>query len=389
MDSDRVLSRRWTRGWLWAWALAALLGACGGGVGTGGTGAFASGPITGFGSIIVDGVHFDESVASIEDDGGSARSRSDLHLGTMVEVESGEIRDGAATASQVRVVSSLIGSVQSVTANALVVNGVTVRVGAGTVFDDRFIGGIVAVTVGAVVEVYGYVSSTPAEIEATRIEPKEGATTFKFRGMVAALNTQAGTFDVGNQHFVYANSVSGVGELRNGAFLRVVVGLQPDAQGRWIVSSIGNTGSGSGDLDQVKARGVINWFTSNASFMVGGFTVDASAAQIDGGPLAVGLRVEVEGRLQAGVLMATSVKVEGNNQQDELEVRGVIDTIDLSAKMFTIRGRGDRVSFARTDIVFEKGTAADLAPGVPVRAFGQLSADGTALEATLIRIEGK
>jgi hypothetical protein len=93
--------------------------------------------------------------------------------------------------------------------------------------------------------------------------------------------------------------------------------------------------------------------------------------------------------LQAGVLMATSVKVEGNNQQDELEVRGVIDTIDLSAKMFTIRGRGDRVSFARTDIVFEKGTAADLAPGVPVRAFGQLSADGTALEATLIRIEGK
>ena len=228
-------------------------------MGTGGTGAFASGPITGFGSIIVDGVHFDESVARIEDDDGSARGRSDLHLGTMVEVESGEIRDGAATASQVRVVSALIGSVESVAANALVVNGVTVRVDAGTVFDDRFIGGIAAITVGRVVEVYGYVSSTPAEIEATRIEPKDGATTFKFRGMVAALNTQARTFDIGNQHFVYANSVSGVGELRNGAFVRVVVGLQPDAQGRWVVSSIGNTGPGGGDLTQVKARGVINW----------------------------------------------------------------------------------------------------------------------------------
>ena len=34
---------------LLAVALAAVLGSCGGGVGSGGTGSFASGPITGFG----------------------------------------------------------------------------------------------------------------------------------------------------------------------------------------------------------------------------------------------------------------------------------------------------------------------------------------------------
>jgi hypothetical protein len=387
MDSDRVSSGRWALRGLAAWLVVLLVMACGGGVGTGGTGAFASGPITGFGSIIVEGVHFDESAARIEGDDDAGRDRSELRLGTMVEVQSGEIRDGVATASQVRIVSALIGSVDSVAADALVVNGQTVRVNAGTVFDDRFAGGIAAITVGRVVEVYGFVSPAPAEIVATRIEPKDGATAFKFRGVVAALNTQARTFDIGNQHFIYAASVSGASDLRDGAFLRVMVGVQRDAQGRWIVSALGTTGPEGGDRDQAKARGVITSFTSNANFAVGGFTVDASAAQIEGGPLAAGLQVEVEGRLQAGVLIASSVDVENSDQPDELELRGTIATIDTAAKVFTISGRSERVSYARNDIVYDKGTAADLASGRRVRAFGQLSADGTVVDATLIRFD--
>jgi hypothetical protein len=385
MDSDRVSCWRLALRWLAAWLVATLVIACGGGVGTGGTGAFASGPITGFGSIIVEGIHFDESAARIEDDDSSDRSRSDLRLGTMVEVESSEIRDGAAAASQVRIVSALIGRVESVAANALVVNGLTVRVNAGTVFDDSFVGGIAAVAIDRVVEVFGFVSAT--EIVATRIEPKDGATTFKFRGMVAALNPQTRTFDIGNQHFSYAGAVSGVNELSNGAFVRVVVGVQRDALGRWVVSAVGNTGPGGGDRDQAKARGVITAFASNASFAVGGYEVDASAAQIVGGPLAAGLRVEVEGRLQAGVLIASSVEVEDNNHRDELELRGTIATIDIVAKVFTISGRSERVSYVRNDIEYDKGTAADLALGRPVRVFGQLSADGTLVEATRIRFD--
>ena len=106
-------------------------------MGSGGTGSFASGPITGFGSIVVGGVHFDESAARIENDDGTPRDRAALHLGTMVEVDSDEIRGDAATASQVRITSALIGAVESVAADALVVNGLTVRIEAGTVFDER------------------------------------------------------------------------------------------------------------------------------------------------------------------------------------------------------------------------------------------------------------
>jgi hypothetical protein len=86
MNSDRVSCWRLALGWLAACLVATLVIACGGGVGTGGTGAFASGPITGFGSIVVADIHFDESAARIDDDNGDNRQRSDLHLGTIVEV---------------------------------------------------------------------------------------------------------------------------------------------------------------------------------------------------------------------------------------------------------------------------------------------------------------
>ena len=371
--------------WLVALA-AALAAACGGGVGTGGTGAFASGPITGFGSIIVQDVHFDESAATVDDDDGDQRSRSDLRLGQMVEIDSGAISNGAATASQVRIISALVGRVDSVAADTLVVNGQTVRVNSGTVFDDRFVGGIGAITVGRVVEVSGYVAAT--DITATRIEPDDGATSFKFRGVVSALDTQAHRFDIGNAHFTYDAGIAGAPALHNGAFVRVVVGLQPDAQGRWVVNAVGATAPVGGDRDEAKARGVITAFSSNASFSVGGVLVDASAAQIEGGPLAVGVRVEVEGRLVSGVLVAGSVEVEDKDQTEPLELRGTIATLDTAAKVFTVSGRGERVSYARSDIEYDNGTAADLKLQAAVRVTGQLSADGTLVEATRIRFGG-
>jgi hypothetical protein len=375
-----------TAAW-WLLALvAALATACGGGVGTGGTGAFASGPITGFGSIIVQDVHFDESMAAVGDDDGNGRARGDLRLGQMVEIDSGEIRDGAATATQIRIVSALVGRVDSVAADALVVNGQTVRVNSGTVFDDRFVGGIAAITVGRVVEVFGYVAAT--DITATRVEPDDGATAFKFRGVVSALDAQAHTFDIGNAHFVYDPGIAGAAALRNGAFVRVVVGLQPDAQGRWVVNAVGGTAPAGGDRDEAKARGVITAFSSNASFSVGGVAIDASAAQIGGGPLAVGLRVEVEGRLVSGVLVASSVDVEDKDQTEPIELRGAIASVDTAAKVFTLGGRSERVSFARSDIQYDNGTAADLRQGAAVRVTGSLSSDGTLVEATRIRFGG-
>ena len=99
-----------------------VLTACGG-VETGGTGAgaYVQGPITGFGSVIVAGVRFDDSGARVEDADGVRRDRDELRLGMLVEVESGPIGDDGsggrlATATRVRLASELLGPVGIVAA---------------------------------------------------------------------------------------------------------------------------------------------------------------------------------------------------------------------------------------------------------------------------------
>lgn len=364
-----------------------LISSCGGGVGTGGTGSFAAGPITGFGSIVVDGVHFDETRARVEDEDGAARDRNDLRLGTVVEVESGEISNAAAEASRVRIVSELVGVVDATSGGALVVNGQSVRVNAGTVFDAAFSGGLAGVGVGRVVEVYGFVVGSSGDLLATRVQPSDGATVFKFRGVIAALDTMARTFRIGGQGFSYPAQLAGVAELRNGAFVRVLVALARDAQGRWPVIGVDSGVPKAGEHAEVRARGVITSFASNAAFQVGGWSVDAASARIDDGPLAAGQRVEIEGRMRSGVLVASRVKVEDEAGDGEFELGGRIATIDDMAQTFLLDGRRERVSYARSDIMFENGTVASLTVSSKVKVFGRLSADGTQVEATRIRIE--
>jgi hypothetical protein len=67
--------------WLWRALLLLSLTNCGG-VDSGGTGSsVAYGPVNGLGSIIVDGVRFDERTASITDEDGRPVARDRLQLG--------------------------------------------------------------------------------------------------------------------------------------------------------------------------------------------------------------------------------------------------------------------------------------------------------------------
>ena len=78
---------KWVRRLL-APVIALLVAAGCGGVDSGGTGAVVSvGPISGFGSIIVNGVRFDESSATIQDDDGNAVTRDRLLLGVMTRID--------------------------------------------------------------------------------------------------------------------------------------------------------------------------------------------------------------------------------------------------------------------------------------------------------------
>src|SRR3954451_20563004 len=83
----------------------AALSGCGGGgdgvasVGSGGTGSFSSGAITGFGSIIVNGVRFDDSQARITDDNGVLHNPGDLKLGMVVSITGSTVVAGVGGSS--------------------------------------------------------------------------------------------------------------------------------------------------------------------------------------------------------------------------------------------------------------------------------------------------
>ena len=93
---------------------AAALAGCGGGgddtagVGLGGTGAFSVGPITGIGSIIVNGIRYDDSSASIDNDDSPFR-REDFRLGMVVAVQGSPVVNGRSTASRIVLTSELVG----------------------------------------------------------------------------------------------------------------------------------------------------------------------------------------------------------------------------------------------------------------------------------------
>ena len=95
-----------------------------------------------------------------------------------------------------------------------------------------------------------------------------------------------------------------------------------------------------------------------------------------------GVRVDVEGTIVNGVSMLSKVKIETEDEQDDLEVEGAIASV--SATTFVVHGVTVRVD-ANTLIV--GGTMANLSVGARVEVDGVLAADGVTLAATKIEFK--
>jgi Domain of unknown function (DUF5666) len=378
------------------WLAALLVAACGGGVETGGTGAtgasYVEGPITGFGSIIVAGVRFDEANARIEDADGGTRGRDALRLGLRVEIDSGTIADDGsggrvATATRVRLASDLLGPVTAVDAQGalLAVLGQAVRVTTATVVDG-VAGGAAALAPGAIVEVSGFIDPG-ASIDryvATRIERRAAApAAYRVRGLVRELDAAARTLRVGGQ--VFDLSVTGVPDgVADGKVVRMTVATAQVA-GRWPVTAIAAEARRFDDRDEAEVEGLITALTSVTRFTVNGIDVDASAATfVDGsGGVLLGARVKVRGRAAGGTLIASTVDVRSDDDafNDGLDLRDVIANLDAAARTFSVRGV---TVFYGDAPEFRNGTVADLANDKRVRVRAILSADRTRAVATRI-----
>jgi len=389
-------------------AAMALVAGCGGGtdsgVGTGGTGSpqsFSQGPISGFGSIIVNGVHYDDSTATVVDDDGNALSHSqDLRLGTVVDVEAGAVTDDAATATKITVHVDLVGPVTAAydaTTGRLAVLGEPVRVVSTTALDG-LAGGAAAISVGSRVKVSSLYDLATGVYVATRIDPAPGAAHFAIRGAPSAIDSAARTFTIGGVVFSYGN-VPTPTPFAAGQLLRAVLAAAPDGQGRWVVTAFGQARAALPDGRRGGVDGVVSSAADATHFVVNGVSVDATSAKVTPAGATVGVqsRVVVQGTVTGGVLVATSVHVRaahdndddqggaggGGNGNDAIEIDGAILTLDTAHQTFTMRGP-TTVSYATASFA-GGGKVGDLAVGLVIQMSGKLSADGTYVIADKIK----
>lgn len=354
---------------------------------------YTEGVIAGFGSVIVGGVRFDDSRASLSNEDGVALAAGSLKLGMTIEVEADRIdrRDPAAAtarALRIRLNSEVLGPVQAIdsAASSFTVLGQAVHVTTSTVFDTPLAGGLAALAAGTVVEVFGILDPANGRIVATRVEAEPAATAYTLRGRIAELDTAGKTFKINAATIAYGSLPQAQlpPGLANGQTVRVRLQTAAVA-GQWVATGLRGGRRFPEAITEAKLEGIVTAFASAASFSVNGLPVNAATASFPDGTEGVklGARLEVVGTISNGVMQATTVEIEERRVPGPKtwDVRGDVGNLNTTAKTFALRGM--TVWYGGT-VAWRNGTEANLANGASVRVHGVLSADRTRLEATRV-----
>jgi hypothetical protein len=328
---------------------------CGGSSGNGGNGdvnppppptggitrtgvAFAVGPITGFGSVIVNGNTYDTSSATFTKD-GQAATQADFAVGHMVVIQ-GTIDDDDTNAAATSVefdenVEGPVSNVDSV-ASMLVVLGQTVNITASTSVDDSCPATLADFLTVAAVEVSGPVK-TDGSIEATRIECKNIVGELEVLGVVSALDTGAMTFMINALVVDYSSAMLQNfpgGIISNGDPVEAKDsdggGLGGD--GELVATRVEFKGAqfGENEGDHIEIEGFITRFASATDFdvaeipvtTIAGTTVFEGGTSTDLGP---NLKIEAEGEFDdMGVLNATKIEIKDSTA---VRVTGLVDSV--------------------------------------------------------------
>lgn len=354
------------------------LGSGGGGVagspGTGGTGIYAMGSISGFGSVILNGIKFDDIGATVRLDGVTTGS-ADLRLGMVASVQG---QRGATltsgVASQIEVWSIAQGLVTQVQAGSFNVAGMVLQTNSATVFDG--VGSAAGLSTGLRVAVWGLQAGADARSWTVTRVAVVSAVPAVSTGLVVITNLQP--------------TLNGL--LLTGALASSLVqGQLVRAQGTLY------SGRGSLHLDRVdlaglpggvvrqgelEIEGFVTAVLTTKRFMLGNLEVDASSAVFSSPaiPMAVGLRVEVKGSWQGAIIKATTVENESQQTVNATEIESKIEQF-TSLAHFVMRGQ---VCDATTAVI-RNGLASDLKVGSQIKVTGTIS--GSVLIVNLLQID--
>jgi len=329
---------------------ATILSSCGGGgggggtnAGIGGTGITSSGSITGIGSIYVNGVRYnvDNATVTVND---SPSFPNELKVGMVVTVIGKLDAIGSTTGSADTVVydNEIQGPVTGLmdpTGDGLIqqftIMGQMVEISStGTVFEDEG-GGVfdfINFFNGDNVEVSGFVDQNNV-LKATRVEKKNG-TEVELKGTVANYNANGGAASMGSFMLgtitVEIDGNTDTSNIPGGIADLLAVEVKGNLAGATTITAkeieLNDDGLGD-DLSSVSLEGIVTGFTNiTNTFMVAGQFVDASGASLEPSNLVLAndVKVEVEGDIVNGVLVATEVEARSGKVKLHATVSSVL-----------------------------------------------------------------
>ena len=300
-------------------------------------GVVSQGSISGFGSVIVNGVRFETNSASFEID-GTAGVQSDLAVGDVVTVVGTVNENGSdAQASSVSFDDVVEGPVSAVNVGAatLTVLGQTVLVDAGTSFDDNISpASLDGIKVGDIVEVSGF-RRADGSVVATRIEAKPAGGEFEVTGLVSNLSGVTLSINALSVDFSAAQLDDFPGGSPENGQLIEAKGSTIGSAGELVATRLefkGNT-LGGDNGDRAEIEGFVTRFVSAADFDVEGIPVSAGSGTtyVNGSAadLALNRKLEVEGTINAsGTLVAERIEIKLSNF---IRIEGRVDSATASA----------------------------------------------------------
>ncbi len=316
---------------------------------------FSHGTITGFGSVIVNGVRFDTSSAMITVDGNPG-TEADLEVGQVVTVR-GTLEDGVTTGSANSVdfddvVEGPITAIDAMAGTLTVLGQFVLVDDANTSFDDSINpASLAGLIVGDIVEVTGF-RLADGSISATRIELRAAGGEFEVTGIVS--DVSATTFEINSLVVDYSAAMLEdfpAGTIENGQLVEAK-GNALGASGELLASQVEFKGDDLDvdDVDRVEVEGFITSFVSATDvFNVEGFPVVTNAQTVfengTSADLANNRKVEVEGNIdEFGVLVAEEIefKLAGiirieslveDRQDSQLTILGIVVNVNVSTRI--------------------------------------------------------
>jgi len=385
---DTALTRRH-----WLLLASSALAGCGGGSsitaglpGTGGTGIYAQGSISGFGSVIINGIRFDDTAASVQLDGVMQKNSGVLRLGMVASVQGERGADPAlGTAKSIEVWSIAQGMISQLAlgGSEFTVAGMTLQIDANTVFDGM--AGAAALSAGQRVVVWGLQAGG---LQAGMMGGRWLATRVALTADPAVVSTGL-TGMAGQKPVLNGLSLRGEAAMALTAGQQIRVQGTLDASASLLVTSVKLQGAAQ-TLQMMQSQGeaeieaMVTAVSSATRFTMEGLEVDASAATISptGAQILVGSRLEVEGSWRSGVLIATKVDVKNEQISQTVEIKAKIEQFTSIAN-FVVRGQMCDASGITS---VGHGTLADLRVGLTIKLKGTQA--GNVLRVTELEIGG-